>query len=275
MAKDYTTIENSYNNNLERSGSIVGSIEVGSVVQGTPTPVQTENTITSGKNLENIWIKNWIKSTNYKPKTHGFYLDSKLGYIEANKMYIGSGGIVGGHLDIPDTTTANSFHVDSNGNTWWGANIATGYSGANAYVLNTGVALFKSITLSTNVILSGLQSGSSLDGQYIQNATITGSKIGNATITATNITSGTITATQIANLTITATQIANLTITGGKIATATIDNAKINSLSADKINAGTMNATRINGGDINGVTITGVTITGGIMRTSSSGKRVL
>ena len=50
-------------------------------------------------------------------------------------------------IDIPDTTTANSFHVESDGDTWWGANVATGYTGANAYVLKDGTAVFKSLSI--------------------------------------------------------------------------------------------------------------------------------
>lgn len=50
-------------------------------------------------------------------------------------------------LDIPDTTTANSFHVDSSGNTWWGANVATGYTGANAHILADGSAVFKDVAI--------------------------------------------------------------------------------------------------------------------------------
>jgi len=42
-------------------------------------------------------------------------------------------------LDIPDTTTVNSFHVDSNGNAWWGA---TTLGAAVASITNAGVATF-------------------------------------------------------------------------------------------------------------------------------------
>lgn len=48
-------------------------------------------------------------------------------------------------LDIPDTTTANSFHVDNTGNTWWGANVASGISAANASVTSAGLATFKNV----------------------------------------------------------------------------------------------------------------------------------
>lgn len=55
-------------------------------------------------------------------------------------------------INIPDTTTANSFHVDSSGNAWWGANVATGYTGANAYVLSTGEAVFKNVQIGGTTI---------------------------------------------------------------------------------------------------------------------------
>ena len=63
-----------------------------------------------------------------------------------------TGSLTAGSLNIPDTTTANSFHVDTSGNTWWGSNVATGYTGANAYVLNTGMAVFKSPQIGGNIL---------------------------------------------------------------------------------------------------------------------------
>lgn len=58
-----------------------------------------------------------------------------------------NGGVSVLSLNIPDQTTANSFHVDSTGNAWWGANVASGYAGANAYILNTGGAVFKNVQI--------------------------------------------------------------------------------------------------------------------------------
>jgi hypothetical protein len=52
-------------------------------------------------------------------------------------------------LDIPDTTTANSMHVNTAGDTWWGANSAdfvADNDNAKAYVLKTGVAKFQAAT---------------------------------------------------------------------------------------------------------------------------------
>lgn len=159
---DYTTIDRPYDASLDREGDlavdpgIAEGSEGGGMSSGQPPVVQ------SGQSMADIWIETWIKSRNYQPKVSGFFLDGSTGYAELVRLYVGSGGIIGGKLDIPDTTTANSFHVDTSGNTWWGANVANGYTLANAYVLNSGQALFKNVTLSTNVTLSGIQSGSEL-----------------------------------------------------------------------------------------------------------------
>lgn len=57
--------------------------------------------------------------------------------------------IVGGasvsSLDIPNTTTTASFHVDNTGNTWWGANVAAGLAAAPASITSSGEAVFKDI----------------------------------------------------------------------------------------------------------------------------------
>lgn len=54
-----------------------------------------------------------------------------------------AGVLTAGAINIPDTVTANSFHVDTAGNAWWGA---TTLGSAVAKVLNTGVATFTSVT---------------------------------------------------------------------------------------------------------------------------------
>jgi len=75
-----------------------------------------------------------------------------------------TGSIVGGSLDVPDTITANSFHVDTTGNTWWGNTVI---GSAVAKVLNTGAATF------TNITITGVQAGSSIDGQYLTAGSVT------------------------------------------------------------------------------------------------------
>lgn len=60
------------------------------------------------------------------------------------------GGASVSSIDIPDTTTTASMHVDNTGNTWWGANVASGLSAANASITSSGVAVFKSISIGGN-----------------------------------------------------------------------------------------------------------------------------
>lgn len=57
-------------------------------------------------------------------------------------------GVAVTSINIPNSTTANSFHTDASGNSWWGTNVATGYTTAPAYILSTGAARFTSIEIS-------------------------------------------------------------------------------------------------------------------------------
>ena len=93
-----------------------------------------------------------LQSPNFATGTAGWSIDSDGNCEFGSGKFRGditgatgtfSGTVTVASLNIPDTTTANSFHVDSNGNSWWGANVASGYTAANAYVLNTGQASFK------------------------------------------------------------------------------------------------------------------------------------
>ena len=59
-----------------------------------------------------------------------------------------SGTVNVGSLNIPDSTTANSFHTDALGNSWWGCNVAdftADNNNAKAYILKTGAAKFETI----------------------------------------------------------------------------------------------------------------------------------
>lgn len=67
-----------------------------------------------------------------------------------------NGGLNVTSINIPDQVTANSFHVDSQGNTWWGA---TTLGAAPAKVTKSGAATFTSITISGYVLSSKGQFG--------------------------------------------------------------------------------------------------------------------
>lgn len=114
--------------------------------------------LSSGETLGNMVIKDgYLQSSNFVSASAGWRLtptSAELNISTAIKS-----------LDIPDTTTANSFHVKTNADTWWGCNVADFASdndNAAAYVLKTGEAKFQNITLTNKVTLSGLQPGSEI-----------------------------------------------------------------------------------------------------------------
>jgi hypothetical protein len=76
----------------------------------------------------------YLQSGNYVPGVSGWYLDPTTGEFNF--------AVSVDTLDIPDTVTANSFHVDIDGDTWWGA---TTFGSAVASVSKAGAAIFKSI----------------------------------------------------------------------------------------------------------------------------------
>jgi hypothetical protein len=125
------------------------------------------------------------------------------------------GTIVGGALDIPNATSANSWHVDSSGNMWSGANVANKLT-APFRVSNAGAIVASSVTL-TNASI-GL--GSSYTGNQIAEA-----YIGN--LNASKITAGTIDASVI-----TVTNLNASNLTSGTVATGR--------LTADNIQTGTL-----------------------------------
>lgn len=82
-----------------------------------------------------------------------FYFGNSTSYIKFDGTTL---TVVGGtsvsSLNIPDTTTANSFHVDTSGNTWWGANVTSGLSNANASITAAGAAIFKNVVIGGTAI---------------------------------------------------------------------------------------------------------------------------
>lgn len=101
-----------------------------------------------------------------------------------------SGALTGGSLNIPDTTTANSMHVEADGDTWWGTNIATGHATAPAKILSTGAATFSNATITGSVTAtSGAIGGWTLGATTISSATLTLDSA-NQKIESTNYVSG-------------------------------------------------------------------------------------
>jgi hypothetical protein len=95
-----------------------------------------------------------MNSVNFRTGVSGWQLTPD-GNLEANSGTF-RGSLVANSLDIPDTTTANSFHVATNGDTWWGA---TSLGSAVAKILSTGIATFTSITITGGSVLTSVLSG--------------------------------------------------------------------------------------------------------------------
>lgn len=70
----------------------------------------------------------------------GIFWDQSAGALDI------AGALTVDSIDIPDTITANSFHTDTSGNSWWGA---TTLGASTASILNTGEATFSNITITS------------------------------------------------------------------------------------------------------------------------------
>jgi hypothetical protein len=96
---DFTTIENSYNDNLDRSeGEDVSITDNTGLFRTGSTRDDGDNEVSkkvSGQDLDNLWIRSWIKSRNFKPKVSGFKLDGKTGKIECTGLDVWGGTITG------------------------------------------------------------------------------------------------------------------------------------------------------------------------------------
>jgi len=73
-----------------------------------------------------------------------------------NTSLIVKGTLTASSINIPDVITANSFHTDSSGNSWWGSVLI---GDAVAKVLNTGAGTFSNITIT----------GGTIGGQTVDN----------------------------------------------------------------------------------------------------------
>jgi len=162
----------------------------------------------SGELVGNItMVAGLLQSYNFVTGSAGWQINYD-GDVEFNSGVF-RGSLVAGSIHIPDqNTTANSFHTDSDGNSWWGC-IETDFTSdndnANAYILKTGVVKLQSaditgaITISSGSGIANLTDAGSLAvldaiGASNCNSTIiSGGKIITGLLTASNIETGTLT----------------------------------------------------------------------------------
>lgn len=127
-----------------------------------------------------------MASPNYKRNISGWILRAD-GSAEFNA------GIAVLSIDIPDTTTAASFHVDSSGNLWIGA---TTFAGAPFSVSNTGALTATSATIAGYVVQSqGTFGGDGSDGALSISSGTTTLSIGSSNVLVKNYTSISVTST--------------------------------------------------------------------------------
>jgi len=275
MSEDYKTIFDPYNDNLERGDTLPSSTlnkEFGDDLVQNPGNVG-ENVL-DGKTIGNLTVTSWMKSQDYKPRSQGFYIDGRLGYIECMRLFVGSGGIIGGSLDIPNLTDAASFHVDSAGNAWWGSNKASGYTTANASILNTGKASFTDVKINGRdgtALATAIDSNANLVTDIINTKFDTDTKKILSDFTFAGL--GAIRMNTDSNNGI---WISPTGILGKKAGNTTFSITT----SGDATFGGTLVAVsgtfgNITAGVLTGVSINGSTITGATIQTSASGNRII
>ena len=165
------------------------------------------------------------------------------------------GGVSISSLDIPDTTTANSFHVDSTGNSWWGA---TTLGSAVAKILNTGAATFSNINVTGGSVAGGtITTGSITTGQLNFSPITAGGAASDVNGYATKING-----TQIVTGSITSNQIQTNTLTVGTnvlLGTAQ-DSGGVTTIIGSTVTTSFVNALNITTANLNASSITSGTI---------------
>lgn len=71
---DYTTIENPYNNFVDRT--ITSDV-----------PVSPDQVVRDGSSVKDLWVTAFIRSVNWKPRSVGFNIDGSTGDAEFNTLY--------------------------------------------------------------------------------------------------------------------------------------------------------------------------------------------
>lgn len=149
MNDDYSTIENPYNDflqrsisNTERSLSSLGTEPISNNSDGVTSKDTKSSGGSSGANgnVENqpvrsdgamgdVWIKNFIRSENWKPKSVGFAIDGLTGNAEFNNVFV-SGNIQALTGSIGGWTIGNNeLYATTTGTIKTSATVGTGSNG--------------------------------------------------------------------------------------------------------------------------------------------------
>jgi hypothetical protein len=327
--RDYSSIEKPYNNFLERSIPYTSPNEMANSTRdanNNQTPNTSINSTPSNGSVEDqpvnnpgsmgdVWIKNFIRSSNWKPKKIGFTIDGQTGYAEFTNVFIS------GHIQAL-TGTIGGWTIGSTALYLDGAtdNISSGMASAD-YPFYAGkkyadraTAPFRvtpagALTASSATITGAvtIQSGSGIanlsdagalavlntvgtaqidalavNADKIAASAITTAKIAADAVTAAEIATGAVGSNEIAAGAVIAGKITAGTIVSADIATGTITagNIAANTITASQIAAGTITATEMTIATLSAIsanlgTITAGTITGALIETSGSGLRTV
>jgi len=96
---NYESIDLPYNNNMQRGGNS-NSVEITpstgfGVAEGSGSSDSGGGSsgegvvLRAGQELTDVWVATWLKSRNFQPKTQGFMIDGKTGYIECMRIFVG------------------------------------------------------------------------------------------------------------------------------------------------------------------------------------------
>lgn len=135
-SRTLTKDDDFYNENAQVVSKITSGIASANVLGGDSVGNQT---MTDGM----------YRSSNYVYGVSGWSLEPDNAYFWNVTI---SGTLISANIHIPDeNTTANSFHVESDGDTWWGCthtNFTANNENAAAYVLKNGTVKFNSGVIS-------------------------------------------------------------------------------------------------------------------------------
>ena len=172
--RNYEEIERPYNAFLERSDQTVNQDTINDLSGNSPTTPGSSQSGTNGS-VENqpvrsdgamgdVWIKNFIRSLNWKPKKVGFYIDGQSGYAEFSNVFVSGNihaftGEIGGFEIGADyiRDAANNFGLASTVTTgddvrFWAGTTFADRANAPFKVTEAGVITAESGTIGGNVL---------------------------------------------------------------------------------------------------------------------------
>ena len=147
--KNYEEIPLPYNDLLERTepntatldglaNQAIGDTTMSNATGGGNGNVEEQPVKTDG-GMGDLWIKNFIRSTNWSPKKVGFYIDGLTGYAEFSNVYISGNitaltGTIGGWTINATTLSATTMILDAGNQSIRSTNYVSGVFGSGFHL---------------------------------------------------------------------------------------------------------------------------------------------